>query len=436
MPDFTDTGMGVQGAESRSRDVHEATKQSSVESPAPACVCNAPSYPPSYVYIMQLLPSGLAEDPLKSPGVSYQEGIAPSSSWGSSHDLYDQASVRSMAPYPGVMCMVTSPVADSATITYDCAQKDDPDAPCVIFYNQLDIRDKEGVNDLPAINNADFFKTSAITPFLSLSVLGQADEDGEKTGVIGPDGCWYPLHKNAGETSGSEVVSKKEVAAGMCGEEQEDDKESDVSMRPQSVDIKQSLHRPPLHLTIYNYFHHLNLPEVFVGRPVMLPTRRNKSYLCVFDMLVEYMNLLFRNLPDQWELKVAKRNCKPVTGWSTFKDFAKVRFCCKECQVGWTSMRGIIMFFYRWNWRLQRGQVLYHVLGQKCSACSPHTFEMPIWYPEEAQKIVTNLYYKICSEFYGLKTPQPIRTRRPGSSKSSHNGSLCQGCVRGVCLVE
>lgn len=56
-------------------------------------------------------------------------------------------------------------------------------------------------------------------------------------------------------------------------------------------------------------------------------------FRCVFDMLVEYMNLLFRNLPDQWELKVAKRNCKAVTGWSTFKDFAKVRFYCKVSRL-------------------------------------------------------------------------------------------------------
>lgn len=269
--------LGMQGVESR--DIPEATTPSPVNSLAPAFFCNGPSFPPSQVCFMQLLPSGLAEDPRKSPGLSNQEGMAPGSSWSSSHSLYDQASVGSMVPYPGVMCMVTSPVAGSAAIPYDCVQSDDSYGPCVVFFNQPDTSDKEGLGDSPATSNAAFLKTSAINPFLSPSASGQDDEDGEKTGVIGPDGCWYPLPKNVGDTFGFEVASKEEVAGDMCEEEQEEDDESDAFMRSRSVNKKQSQHRSPLHLPIYNCFHHLNLPEDFLGRPVLLPTRRTKSHL-------------------------------------------------------------------------------------------------------------------------------------------------------------
>lgn len=51
-------------------------------------------------------------------------------------------------------------------------------------------------------------------------------------------------------------------------------------------------------------------------------------------------------------------------------------------------MYGVVVFYYRWNKKLLQGQILYKVAGQKCGGiCSSGVFELPLWYPEEAQKV-------------------------------------------------
>lgn len=51
-------------------------------------------------------------------------------------------------------------------------------------------------------------------------------------------------------------------------------------------------------------------------------------------------------------------------------------------------MYGVVVFHYRWNKRSLQGQILYKVAGQKCGgSCSSEEFELPLWYPEEAQKV-------------------------------------------------
>lgn len=35
------------------------------------------------------------------------------------------------------------------------------------------------------------------------------------------------------------------------------------------------------------------------------------------------------------------------------------------------------------------GEILYEVIGQKCDHCQPNSYEMPLWYAEEAQKVIT-----------------------------------------------
>lgn len=51
-------------------------------------------------------------------------------------------------------------------------------------------------------------------------------------------------------------------------------------------------------------------------------------------------------------------------------------------------MYGVVVFHYRWNKKLQQGQIMYKMVGQKCNGnCASDWFELPLWYPEEAQKV-------------------------------------------------
>ena len=62
--------------------------------------------------------------------------------------------------------------------------------------------------------------------------------------------------------------------------------------------------------------------------------------------------------------------------------------CPQKCMRGWTSMFGVVLFYYRWLAVEQRGQVHFMLMGQRCNKCNtPDTFETPMWYPEEAQKV-------------------------------------------------
>lgn len=51
-------------------------------------------------------------------------------------------------------------------------------------------------------------------------------------------------------------------------------------------------------------------------------------------------------------------------------------------------MYGVVVFHYRWSKRSMQGQIFYRVAGQKCGgSCNSEGFELPLWYPEEAQKV-------------------------------------------------
>ncbi|XP_076058513.1 uncharacterized protein LOC143035530 isoform X2 [Oratosquilla oratoria] len=184
---------------------------------------------------------------------------------------------------------------------------------------------------------------------------------------------------------------------------------------------------------VYNLYQRLDLPHDFLGRPKLLCSVPAEGKLSVEEVWVYHMQLLFKNLPHTWTIHYSEEGTRFLGNWGMFKDHAKVRFYCKECNDGWTSMYGIVMFMYRQNF--EYGEIQYQVVGQKCSQCHPSTFEMPLWYPEEAQKVITNLYYEISSKIYGLHTPRTIRTRRLGQPHTQHNHQLCQGCCSGVCRL-
>lgn len=56
-------------------------------------------------------------------------------------------------------------------------------------------------------------------------------------------------------------------------------------------------------------------------------------------------------------------------------------------------MYGVVVFRYNLNRTKHQGSVVYQVAGQKCRLCQKteqtevKDFNLPLWYPEEAQKV-------------------------------------------------
>ncbi|KAG7174001.1 Receptor-transporting protein 3-like 2 [Homarus americanus] len=284
-------------------------------------------------------------------------------------------------------------------------------------------------------------------------------EEEQEIGVFGIDGCWYPLPKDVPQSCLKTVISDSFPQAQdnlnlyssdwqQYVSEAKDSTYSPHKILNPDIDIRSSYSQktPPSKskinnnhtpLPFYNHYHHLNLPIHTLGRPRLLHTHhKDDNELCVEGLWKKHMVMLFRNLPDAWVIFSARIGKKFGINWNSFKDLAKVRFYCRNCRDGWTSMYGVVLFYYKWDRRSHRGLIFYQVLGQKCGNCDPKEFELPLWYPEEAQKVITNLYYKIATHFYNLVTPQYIRTRRMGQPLTYHNKQLCQGCCQGVCKID
>ncbi|KAK4309980.1 hypothetical protein Pmani_018447 [Petrolisthes manimaculis] len=151
------------------------------------------------------------------------------------------------------------------------------------------------------------------------------------------------------------------------------------------------------------------------------------------DVWNQHFELLFRNLPNMWTFGPAETT---PSGWQVFKDMAKVRFSCQRCSHGWTSMYGMVVFYYHWDIASNQGNVRFLLTGQKCNHCNPDGFETPMWYPEEAQKVMTNLYHEVANRVYQLQTPPLIRDRRHGRPRHQHNSSMCQACRQGLCKTS
>ncbi|XP_047472085.1 receptor-transporting protein 3-like isoform X3 [Penaeus chinensis] len=170
--------------------------------------------------------------------------------------------------------------------------------------------------------------------------------------------------------------------------------------------------------------------QPFGCRPVLLQLTGSTIEPGLEQVWNQHFELLFRTLPNVWYFGPIQ---KTPTGWSVFKDMAKVRFSCQRCSHGWTSMYGLVVFYYRWDAFLNQGHVRFILTGQKCNQCERSAFETPMWYPEEAQKVMTNLYHEVANRVYGLQTPPLIRDRRHGRPRQQHNSSMCEGCHQGIC---
>lgn len=147
----------------------------------------------------------------------------------------------------------------------------------------------------------------------------------------------------------------------------------------------------------------------------------------------QHFELLFRHLPHMWSFGPAET---APSDWHVFKDMAKVRFSCQRCAHGWTSMYGLVVFYYRWDAASSQGFVRFLLTGQKCNQCDVEDFETPMWYPEEAQKVMTNLYHEVAGRIYRLQTPPLIKDRRHGRPRQQHNSTMCEGCRQGLCKTN
>ncbi|KAK3743958.1 hypothetical protein QZH41_012182, partial [Actinostola sp. cb2023] len=69
-----------------------------------------------------------------------------------------------------------------------------------------------------------------------------------------------------------------------------------------------------------------------------------------------------------------------------------VKFECSECGRSWTSMKGVIIFWYRLQNR--KGSLRFKLFGQKC-ANDTKDFQNARWYREEIEKVLSNVHQKI-----------------------------------------
>ncbi|KAI1297158.1 Serine proteinase stubble [Halotydeus destructor] len=145
----------------------------------------------------------------------------------------------------------------------------------------------------------------------------------------------------------------------------------------------------------------------------------------------EFSGLFSMYYPHCWYLQPVEARPTGGNKLHTFVDSAKVRFSCEECGHGWTSMKGRVAFwvdlFYVY------GIVAFKLYGQKCDRCKTQRYEQPMWYPEEVNKVLVNVYNKVGQLYYGFYSPPIEKMRRAGKPRTPHNADLCQACKDGLC---
>ena len=67
----------------------------------------------------------------------------------------------------------------------------------------------------------------------------------------------------------------------------------------------------------------------------------------------------------------------------------------QTCGHGWTSMKGRVVFWYFLHLPFCEGYVQFKLYGQQCMRCNNGIFEPAMWYPEEVNKVLCNLYNRI-----------------------------------------
>ena len=94
-------------------------------------------------------------------------------------------------------------------------------------------------------------------------------------------------------------------------------------------------------------------------------------------------------------------------------------------------MKGRVAFWF--DLMMSYGIVAFKLYGQVCDRCKDQRYESPMWYPEEVQKVLINLYNRVGQAYYGFYAPMIEKNRRAGKPRTPHNADLCQACQDGVC---
>ncbi|XP_020916992.1 receptor-transporting protein 3 [Exaiptasia diaphana] len=135
---------------------------------------------------------------------------------------------------------------------------------------------------------------------------------------------------------------------------------------------------------------------------------------------------------DEWHLEPTNTEMTG-SGWYTYQDKAKVKFVCSDCGRSWTSMKGVVIFWFQLNKETHKGNLRFKLFGQKCNSNCTDTFQKPRWYREEIEKVLSNILQKIGEKFYSFKPKESDTKTRQGRPRKPHNTSMCEACQMGVC---
>ncbi|XP_066956716.1 uncharacterized protein [Macrobrachium rosenbergii] len=239
--------------------------------------------------------------------------------------------------------------------------------------------------------------------------------------------CYNYIPDHNGIQTHPEVSQGQQVAFQSAGEYEASETVKDLKI---ASDLPPALQNKSFFSSDKNS--NLYTPGAMLGRPILMPSVPSKGRRGVEELFQQYMQLFFRNLPDVWCLFSIESHDTMVENSFFLKDSCKVRFFCQVCGDGWTSMNGLIAFYYQFSDIEHCGRIGYTIYGQMCYKCNDNEFKDPLWYPEEAHKVIANLYYEIASRYYNFVTPRRIRTRRLGAPRTRHSSDLCQGCNLGL----
>ena len=137
----------------------------------------------------------------------------------------------------------------------------------------------------------------------------------------------------------------------------------------------------------------------------------------------------------------------------------------ETCPNQWTSMRGVIRFWYTTALRPYRAadgsmflirELLFRAFGQKCAKCGATNQEFqqvstappvvtlqPMWYEREVKKVLTKIFEHIARSMYSWNVGgalaafcRPRIESQRGAPTAEHKSELCQGCANNTCSLS